>query len=424
MKKSKVILAIALAVVFIITCMNVPTFSWFTRPKSQAGEQMVLEKKNAYTAYNGKEVTISTALSSDGGVTYNTATTNYSGAAIAPHSRNYFCTTITNNSKTEQNVSLYASKLSIPTTSTNGTLALGVNGPTRNYRDYTALAKGSLKTSGDVMRIYFEKDNSVDGWSGNDFYICWNEDTETNQERLGSRGEYGTYYKLTWVGDSRHPNQYYADIPKTATHAFFAVENWGLNGNDGKENWSQRTQELCNLAQDGQTQTSSKLFKITSDMNNGNRLVHTPPYSADGACINTYYSTISLAKNNTFDATLDKGEYIGDHLEYYSGDDSVFTVNKTSGQIKAIGEGEAILYTKAIGASFGDTVQVETVVKVTASNNYEFNDVPIVRNIKIPAEAGDDENNPKNIVKVYWYVINNSDTKKLSYTIDNIYLGL
>ena len=425
MKKSKVILAIALAVVFIITCMNVPTFSWFTRPQSKKGESMVLQSKNEYTAYNGKGIEIITAKSNDG-VNYNTTTTDYSGTNINLRSRNYFCTTITNKSGTDQNVSLYASKLSIPTASTNGTLALGVNGPTRSYRNYTALAKGSIKTTGDVMRIYFEKDNSVDGWGGTDFYICWNEDPDTNSPSLDAHGSNGIYYKLQWVGDKNHPNHYYADIPKTATHAFFAVENWGTNDN-GKEKWSQRSQTLWNLAKDGQSQTQSKLYKITNKMDNGNYLVDTSsngaPYSVDGACINTYYSTISVAVGGgTFPAALASGEYIG-KLSYRSDDTSIFTVDN-NGNITPQKEGESILYTKATGASFGDSVEVETVVKVTAGSNYEFNDVPIVKNILIPGAVGNDETNPANVVKVYWYVINNSETKKLTYTIDKLYLGL
>lgn len=421
MKKSRVILALALAVVFIITCMNVPTFSWFTRPKSQAGEDFVLKSKNEYTAYNGKNVTISTTKSTDGGVNYDTTTANYSGTNINPHTRNYFCTTITNNSGKDQNVSLYASKLSIPTTTTNGTLALGVNGPTRNYRDYTALAKGSLKTTGDVMRVYFENNYDVEGWQDKDkwYYICWNDDPDTNSPSLDGTGSNGNYYQMTKI-DSNH---YYADIPKTATHAFFAVQDWGTNDN-GNPKWSQRSQTLWNLASDGLSQTKSVVFKITSDYDNGNHVVKVCS-GADfiGACINSYYSTISVPMNSTFNAALSSGEYIG-KLNYYSGDKSIFDVNETTGVITPKAAGEAILYTKATGTSYGDFVEVQTIVKVTAGSNYEFNDVPIVRNILIPSDKGDDENNPKNEVKVYWYVINNSNSNALTYTIDDIYLGL
>lgn len=443
MKKSKIILALALAIMIIVTSISVPTFSWFTRPQKLSGEKMVLQNKNSYTAYNGKSVTISTKSSSTGVSSPNDSYTTLceesddfsenSESGISTYHRKYFCTTITNSSGSDQNVSLYARTLSIPT-SNNGTFALGVNDPTRSYRDYTALAKPTSYSNRDSMRVYFEKDNNVTGWNGTEFYICWNESTDTSQETLGSKGENGTYYKLTNVGGTNNPNQYYADIPKTATHAFFCVENWGTN-NNGEENWGQRSQELCNLASDGQSQTSSKLFKITSDYKDGNtssnHLVHTPPYSVTGNCINHYYDTIYVAVGNTFDAALSNttniplrdgytANYTGGSLEYYSSNTSVFTVEKTTGVITPVAAGEATLYTKSVGGSYPDSQQVETTVKVTSAANYVFNDVPIVRNLKIPGSTDND----KNIVKVYWYVMNNSTTTSLKYTIDEVYVGL
>ena len=428
MKKSKVVLAIVLAIALVIIVWNVPTFSWFSRPHSKDGAQAVLGGGNgtySINAYNGYGVSIVTYPSSDG-VTYSdTATTDYSGSDIPNNNRKYFKTTLTNNSGSVQNVSLYARTLSIPTAN-NGTLALGVNGPTRSYRDYSALAVPTTYAERDVMRIYFEKDNSVSGWNGTEFYICWNEDTNTSAESLDGLGTNGTYYKLTHVGGSNNPNQYYADIPKTATHAFFAVENFGTN-NNGDPNWGQRSQTLYNLSSDGQSPTASKLYKITSDTNSsGNHLVHTPPYSVTGNCINHYYKDIFVATGNTFDAALSNttnislrtgysANYIGGSLEYYSGNTSDFTVNKTTGVITPVGAGEATLYTKSVGGSYPDEQQVETTVKVTAADNYVFNDVPIVRNLKISAGES---------VDVYWYVINNSETAALRYTIDSLYIGM
>lgn len=432
MKKLRIVFAVTLAVVLVLMSSNVPTFSWFTRPQDAEGEKMVLGGDGgsySLNAYNGNGVVIATKSSSTG--KENSYTTliedsaGYSGSGISTHNRKYFCTTITNNSGDDQNVSLYVRTLSIPT-GQNGTLALGVNSPTRSYRDYSALAAPSTKTTHDVMRIYFEKDNNVTGWNGTEFYICWNEDSRTSQETLGDKGQNGTYYKLTHVGGDSNPNQYYADIPKTATHAFFAVENWGTN-NDGNPNWGQRSQELCNLASDGQTQESSKLFKITSDYKNGdsnsNHLVHTPPYTVFGNCINSYYSNIFVAStaNTTFNAALSSDEYIGT-LKYYSGDKNLFTVDENTGVItpKAGASGQAILYTKSTGGSYPDEQQVETVVNVTSASNYVFNDVPIVKNILL---KGDTTEN-KHVIEVYWYIINNSLTNTLSYTIDQVYLAV
>ena len=427
MKKSKLILAIVLAVVLLITILSAPTFSWFSRPKSQTGANMMLESKGTYTGYSGKGVTIATYPSSNGFDYSTDATTDYDGSGISSHNRKYFCTSITNGSGAEQNVSLYANTLSIPT-SNNGTLALGVNGPTRSYHDYSDLAKRTTDANRDLMRIYFEKDNNVSGWNGTEFYICWNEDPDTSHAKLGSDGSSGTYYKMTWVGDNNNgnSNRYYADIPKTATHAFFAVENWGTNDN-GKPNYWQRSQELYNLAQDGQTKTQSQIFKITNTNTGGNaKVTHSAVDGSGGACINHYYDTVFVAMGNTYNASLSNTDtahipvrsgynknFTGT-LHYYSGNPSVFTVNESTGVITPVAAGTATLYTKSVGY-YTDTQQVETTVTVTSDANYVFNDVPIVRNVLVPAGES---------VDVYWYVINNSETTALSYTIDSLYLGM
>lgn len=451
MKKSKVILAIALAVILLVTLMNVPTFSWFTRPQpsatdlnsnscAQSGDELKLVTKNSYKQYNGRGVTAVTKSSTTGVAdpdSYSTTcsdSASLSGSGIQYSQRKYFCTTITNSSGTEQNVSLYARTLSIPTSS-GGTLALGVNGPTRSYRDYSALAKPKSFAMGDSMRIYFQKpkNNTPDGWSGTEFYICWNEDTNTGIESLNALGTNGTYYHMIYCGEKEGYYNYYSDIPKTATHAFFACENWAENKPQSEltaDHWKKRTQTLWNLGGDGQTQLQSKVYQLTGTVTSGNTQVHTPPYSVNGACINHYYSDIFVATGSTYNAALSNttniptrsgysANYIGT-LKYYSGDTNVFTVNENTGEITPVNAGEATLYTKAIGGSYSDEQQVETAVHVTSSSSYVFKDVPIVHNVKIPAST----ENSANVVKVYWYVINNSKTASLSYTIDDVYVGL
>lgn len=418
MKKSKVIIAIVLAVVFVMLCVSVPTFSWFTRPQSQTGEKMMLESKGNYTGYSGKSVTIAT-YPSDNGFDYSTSsTTSYGGSGISPHNRKYFRTTITNSSGSVQDVSLYANSLSIPT-SNNGTLALGVNGPTRSYRDYSELATLQTYSDRDSMRIYFQKpkNNTPTGWTGTEFYICWG-------DNLNSTGSNGTYYHMTYCGESSGYYNYYSDIPMSATQAFFACENWGTNGSDGHENWAQRTPTLTNLYSDGQSQLQSVVYQLSNTVSNGNTQIGSH-FNVNGACINHYYNNIFVAVGNTYDASLGnttniptRNGYSANHigtLKYYSGNTSVFTVNENTGVITAVGAGDAKLYTKAVGGSYSDEQQVETNVTVTADANYVFYDVPIVRNVLIPSDGS---------VDVNWYVINNSDTTSLSYSIDSLYLGM
>ncbi len=171
MKKSRIAIAVILAVVLAVTCISVPTFSWFTRPQSQSGANMMLRTNNTYNVYNGYGVTVSTMGSNDSGITYETdcsAANACSGTGISIHNRKYFCSTITNNSGSVQNVSLYARTLSIPA-GTNGTLALGVNGPTRSYHDYSSLTNKTYNTALNYdKRIYFQT-YGVSGWeSGQD----------------------------------------------------------------------------------------------------------------------------------------------------------------------------------------------------------------------------------------------------------------
>ncbi len=440
MKKSKVILAVVLAIVLLITILNVPTFSWFSRPHSHDGEKAVFGGDSgtySLNAYNGRSVTIDTkgsATGVDGTYTVNCNDESAcSGSAVPNNNRKYFCTTLTNNSGGVQNVSLYARTLSIPTAN-NGSLAIGVNGPTRSYHDYSSLATPSSDTTRDVMRIYFEKDNNISGWNGTEFYICFNEDLDVNSEVLDGTGSNGQWRKLQHVGGNNNPNQYYADISSTATHAFFAVEGWDYHDN-GKPDYTLRSQTLYNLNADGQDPTHSKLYKITSNKNSsGNHLVNTPPYTVTGNSINHYYDSIFVAtgNGNTFDASLSNlslrtdtykigtstyqydANYIGT-LKYYSGNTSVFTVDVDTGVITPQGAGTATLYTKSTGGSYPDEQQVETTVHVTSAANYVFNDVPIVKNIQMEKDE---------VVEVYWYVINNSPTTALTYTIDSVYVGL
>ena len=144
----------------------------------------------------------------------------------------------------------------------------------------------------------------------------------------------------------------------------------------------------------------------------------------DGANIVEYYSTITVTNGSFFDAGIEYPQKIGD-VEYYSSDESVFTVDG-KGIIRTVGIGEATLYTKVTGPSYGDSMQVETEVTVAATGNQVYKDVPIVKNIWIPAyNASDTSDDPAHDVKIYWYVVNNTTAgTALNYTIDNIYLGL
>ena len=405
MKKSRIAIAVILAVVLAVTCVSVPTFSWFTRPQSQTGEKMMLETNNTYNAYNGYGVTVSTMGSADSGINYSTNCNDAnacSGSEIGIHNRKYFCSTITNSTNSEQNVSLYARTLSIPA-GTNGTLALGVNGPTRSYHDYSSLTNKTYNTALNYdKRIYFQT-HGVSGWeSGQDIYVTFGY-------------EYGDKtYKMNYIThDNTWGHIYYADLPYTANRLYFTVSGW-QTANHGSQDNTLKSATVSNLANNVNSITnSSTVFRIKNQTNNeNNRPVETD--TVIGASIREYYSSITLAKKATFDTSTKLSYQTGATVEYYSSNSGVFTVD-SHGKITGVSAGTATLYTKVVGGTYGDFIQKETEINVTPNNSYVFYDVPIVRNMKIPANGTQE---------VYWYVINNSLTNALSYTIDEVYIGL
>lgn len=404
MKKSRIAIAVILAVVLAATCVSVPTFSWFTRPRSQTGEKMMLETNNTYNAYNGCDVTVSTWGYNDSDSAYNTncnTANDCSGTEISIHNRKSFCSTITNSTNSEQNVSLYVRTLSIPAR-TNGTLALGVNGPTRSYRDYSSLTNKTYNTAFNYdKRIYFQT-YGVPGWeSGQDIYVTFGY-------------EYGEKtYKMNYIThDNTWGHIYYADLPYSANRLYFTVSGW-QTASHGSEDWTMRSAEVSGLDETVNSINQSKVFRIMNQEDvNHNRPVEIG--SVHGASIREYYSSITLATNAEFDASTELRYQTGATVEYYSSNSGVFTVD-VHGKITGVRAGTATLYTKVVGGTYGDFIQKETEINVTPNNSYVFYDVPIVRNMKIPANGTQE---------VYWYVINNSLTNALSYTIDEVYIGL
>lgn len=416
MKKSRLFIAIALAVVLLITCISAPTFSWFTRTSSsqkQTGEEIVLLSDNAYGAYNGKEVSFETKSSvsgitePDSYFTGCTASADLSSKDLGLNRRKYFCTTITNASGADQNVSLYAKTLSIPA-DTHGTLALGVNAPTRSYRDYSSLTNKKYNTVLNYdKRIYFQT-SGVDGWeSGSDIYVTFGY-------------EYGTKtYKMNYIKYERiWGHIYYCDIPYSANYLFFTVGGWE-KANNGQPDYSMRSAQVNNLTNDMSSIDTSFVYRIKNEKdNNNNRPIVFD--SINGASIKQYYSSITLATGATFAASAGLQRQEHTTVKYYSSNSGVFTVNEDTGEITGVAAGTATLYTKVIGETYSDFVEKETTITVSSENSYVFYDVPIVKNVLIEGSTEND----KNVVKVYWYIINNSLTNTLSYTIDQVYLGV
>ena len=405
MKKSKIVIALLLAAVIVIICANVPTFSWFTRPQTHSGNEFVLgTESNQYNAYNGSGVQIvDTKMSSDDGVTFTESVSNFNGSDLPMYGRNYYCTTIRNTTSTEQNVSLFASTL----TSNIVEFALGVNGPTRTYHDYTMLSAGeATKTNGTTKRVYFRRPtddhvNNVDWHTGNYWLHWWND------------SDGGEWIQMTDTGDN---NNYFANVPSRAKYLYFYTNN--------NQTGSDRTQQVT-LADWSQTPTDSQVFVAWNNTEGDHSFVKLGNhYHVDGPNFVEWYNTIGIVNGSFFDAGIEYPQATG-AITYSSSNSSVFTVD-SNGKITTHGIGTATLTTTATGETFGDTVSKTTTVTVSATGTQTYKDVPIVKNIWIHAyNPADTSDNPVHDVKIYWYVVNNTTSgTDLDYTIDNIYLGL
>ncbi len=397
MKKFKIVLAAVLACVLCLLCITGNTFSWFSRPKELEGNQ--LDFSETYSSSVKENITFATYESSDG-VTYGTTpVTNFSeSSGVDSGARKYYRTDIINTGANAQSVSLYLKSLTFGSNADG--LALGVNGPSKNYRTFTTQANGEV-VSTNKMRVYFQPDNKTN-WTGGAYNVCY-----------GVTNDPSHYVELKLTPKS---GTYYADIPSNAKKLFFAVKDW-------KESW-QRTQTFTDIVSDGQTPLSSRVFKINGSYDNTYNNAQADKYAVDGANIAYYYQTINLTTNSSFNAGLVVNEhYIADSITYTSSNTSVFTVD-SNGVITGVGKGTATLTVNVKGESFNDTDKVETEVVVTDSVN-SVSDVPVVTNVKVlPSVLDSDGTTHIPSVSVYWYIKNDSGKDDMTYTIPEVYLTL
>lgn len=429
MKKSRLVLAVVLALVLCIACICAPTFSWYTRPNAQSGNSFKWTPD--YPISNGNGVSMETLVSKDGGIKYTEPVSNYSSPdGLQPGECVYYRTAITNSGTTSaQSVSLFLSGLNFKENTDDGKFYIGVNGPLRTYKGYPQ-SSGSdstptnQKVSSDKVRIYF-KPNNVESWKDESTKIeirCKDNDDVNDKN-------FPTTITMKPITTSNE-RTLYADIPiSTKMCQIFANGSWEkTNGTP----FMSLPGYCPNLSL-----TKSYLFVLQSGVDDTWQNHNCDTYEvSNGANIANYYSSIDIPQGGTFSAALTSvTDYSGKTIEYYSGNDEVFTVDKSTGQI-TVTEGaqvgaEAILYTKVIGeygssednSDGNDQKQVETTIKITkapTSDTDALADVPIVTNYKISA-AADDEHAA--VEYVYWYIKNDSE-HVLKYTISGIYLSL
>lgn len=401
MKKLKILIVTSLALLLCFMCIVNTTFSWFTRPKELSGNALMFtnrdydisSKEDSYFAINTYE-------STDGKTYGDSPVTAFPNSSeLQPGARKYYRTDIINSGSHDQTLSLYLTNMQL--NSTTGNFFLGVNEPTRTYKQYGGVQSSSgayNKVQTNTMRVYF-KPNGI--WTENEFNICTN----------GS-----VYTPLNYLSGSGASRIFYIDIPTTTSKIFFAIKDYNQD--------YQRTAEytLSSLSPK-LTATNCLVLTLNSGVTGYNN-INSSFSSVNGANFASYYSSISLGTGTTVSAALTNGtDFDGNKIEYYSSNTSIFTVDSNTGNITGRGVGTAYLYTKVTGA-YNDVKEVVTTVTVTASSSSSntFTDIPIVTNVYVPKGEGTETG--QTIQSVYWYIKNDATSGDLKYTISDLYLTL
>lgn len=411
MKKSKILAVLSLAVVLCFVCVTTSTFSWFARPQKQRAEKFGWDIN--YDISQGSGITMKTysgTRDTYGVLSYPAETASFSATDLEGYGSKYFRTDIINSGTSAQSVSLYLTNAT--KSSSSGKFFLGVNGPTRTYKEYFNVAAApTVKTASTVnKKHYYVGFATVNNYTASDYKLhWWNSATQgsgnSNFVALNKTASYTN--NIVDIKDGSDSNteytttyqMYYAEIPYDAKNV--CVLNSNGNGM-------------------GDVSLSSNNTSLIFHYNNAHR--HKAHNSGAPAALNTYYSTAETSFNSTDELILSaSGARGGSGVSYSSSKTTVASVNSSSGLITRVGTGSANITVTATGV-YGDKITATCALTVKASTAAatSISDVPIVTNLKIDRAV--DASNPTK-VSVYWYIKNDSPTA-LTYTVDNIYLTL
>lgn len=246
----KILTVVLLAVIFTVLSVGTPTFSWFDRPNQKSGNGLEYSlSSTTFTdsngnqgmyAYDGSDVSITEHQHSSDGVNYTPGQVLNSGT-LSPGSRDYYKTTIHNDSETAQNVSFYISGLSTTSNySTSGELAVGVNSPVKAYKDYSVLAsnnnvnmttKVSYSENPETLRVYLNPKNA---WaiSSDQVRVFFNPKEAWTHAFGGSASTMtitahfgvgdGIDRTMTYYGtNAQNEPLYFVDVPSDSNYIFF-----------------------------------------------------------------------------------------------------------------------------------------------------------------------------------------------------------
>ena len=391
MKKSKLLLVITLGLVLAMLTFTTNTFSWFNRPTTDKGDALELSLSSMPIS-TGK-VSMETHLLEDNGEPTAENVANFSNnSGIANGKRVSYRTTLTNNSDTDQSVSLYISKLS---DISGGNFYLGVNDPLKTYKQYKITKAQTYKSelkdfeSNGLKNIYigFQKD---DNYTPTNWEIS-DDDIKNYVGDISDGDGYGHAYNI-----------YAVTVDSTITHLQL------YNGSIQNSNKYLGEQNV----------DTTNLVRIYKNLD-GTGGVYCDEIST--RVPNKYAAKITQYYKN---ATVVKGESIsigaqGNSLSYSSEHNNIASISN-SGLIKGESEGETdikIISTGAMGEELSVTCHVTVVENVYEA--FDGTDVPIITNVKVPAPGA----NSSGQVTIDWFIKNDGGST-MSYKIESVYLTL
>lgn len=425
MKKSRLFRAsVLLLVISLMLSLANTTFSWFSRPESLTGKNLILS--DSYdTSVNSDAISFNTYESLDDGETYaiSPITSLNPTIGIGAGERKCYRTDIVNTGTDPQSVSLYLQ--SLEKGANCGGITLGVNGPSKTYRPLSENnAEGKVKSDIYLQKVYVALNYDQAGylndhiwkihyWNNNSLEgdVFWNEDYNTKRFYLD--GNTGLYVVN---GDGQYFEYHAITIDARACRMMLARS---------KDNWLEETKVQIFQNDDYTTNYIENNVLCYYDNNNkyGNSDFRAFPAPAgEHARLHTFYSSASVTEGNTIDL---KATAWGHKISYSSSNKSVATVD-SNGVVTAKKAGTAKITVRVDGPIDGnDYLEATCNLTVSSASTEAIFDVPVATNMVVEGATTNSRGETVNgVTSVYWYIKNDSTVNGMTYTIPEIYVTL
>ena len=416
--KTKKLTSVILFAVMLIASFVPSTFSWYNHNASVEGKQINLTEDNLPISIKSAASTVSmTTYESDvNGEATDTTVSNISLAANAGKAVKYYKTVFENSGTNDVFADIETSYMP-----NNADFVIGTVSPTINEKAY-ASRPVRTKVSNASVRVYFQTNSSF-----NPYWTHYTGDNATVTFDRNMTNDFNIAYKVSGgnevqakllrcsgTGSSGNDTNavntiFYFDLP-TNTEYFFFFNHWYYASDSNKE-WN-RTIDITDL-------TPGRRYYLTGGTVDGKYKEYAvdSTNAANRVALNQYYSYVRMSRGSGVfadiglkkDSDTDEDftpEYYGQSITYRSNNTSIATVNK-DGLITPVSAGNTTVTTTITGVH-GDFISVTTTVEIPTY----IEQVPIIKNVRIPAK--DTANNRNGKVEIDWYVKNTSNSDPMT----------